>query len=113
MLLDDIADRGQQTWDVASLHPAPAFRIEYRLEFLGDERNVPTASEYGTDHSRQGDRPGVVLEVLRVDEDLERPPPPVAHDVVDRDVECMRACWPLDLVGDALERRVAFKRLRH
>src|SRR5262249_42497906 len=63
--------------------------------------------------ARQGDRPGVVLHVLRVDEHLKRTPPTVLYDVVQGDVERVLAVGPADLVGLAGQRLRAAQGLRH
>ena len=113
MLLDHIADGGKQACDIAPTHPAPAFRIENCFQFFGDKRHIATAAEYSADHACERDRPGVVLEILGVDENLKWPPPPVADNVIDGDVKCVWARRPFDLVRQAFERRVALQRLRH
>src|SRR5438552_19211376 len=69
--LDDLADRGKQTWHVAPRDPMAALRVEYGLQLFGDEGDIAAAPEHGADHARQRHRPGVMLEVTRVHEDLE------------------------------------------
>src|SRR5262245_42279180 len=71
--LDHPADGSQQARHVAPAHPLAALRIEYGLELLDHEGDVSAAPEDGADHAGERHRPGVVLEVLGVDEDLERP----------------------------------------
>src|SRR6266536_2007241 len=80
VLLNDVADRGEQGGDVFALHPRPAARVEHRLHLLDDKGHVAAAAEHRADHPGQRDGPGVVLHVLRVDEDIERPPPAVLDD---------------------------------
>jgi hypothetical protein len=111
--LDHFADRREQARHVASAHPLPALRIEHRFQFLDDEGDIAAAPEHSTDHPRQRNRPGVMLEVLGVDEDFERPPAAVALDVVHRDVDGVVARLPLELVGEPRQHGIALERSRH
>ena len=113
MPLDDVADGREQARHVVPLHPPAAARIEHRLQLLDDEGHVAASAEHGADHARQRDRPSVVLEVFRVDEDLERAPAPVAHDVVDGDVHGVVAVGPAQLVGCPFEHGIALQGLGH
>jgi len=88
-----------------------ALGIEHGLELLHHEGDVAAAAEDGRDHARQRHGPGVVLHVLRVDEDFERPPPSAFDDVVDGDVEGVLGVGPAQLVGEARQDRVALQRL--
>src|SRR5919109_911172 len=101
MGLDHFADRSQQTRHIAPTHPLPTLGIEHRLQFVNHEADVTTPPEYSADHARQGHRPGIMLEVSRIDEDLERAAAAVVFDVVDRDVDGVVAAGPLELVGEA------------
>ena len=113
MALDHLADRGQQRGHVAPAHPLAAARIEHRLQLLDHEGDIAAAPEHGADHARQRHRPGVMLHVLRVDEDLERPPAPVLLDVVDGDVEGVVEIGPAHLVGVAGQLAGTVERLGH
>src|SRR5262249_19230474 len=83
VLLDHIADRGEQRGHVTAAHPRAAARIEHGLHLLHHEGDVAAAAEHRGDHAGQADGPGVMLHALRVDEDLEGPAATVLHDVVD------------------------------
>src|SRR5579872_644362 len=109
--LDHAADRRQQGGHIATFHPLPAARIEYRLQLLDHERDIATAAKHGRDHAGQRHGPGVVLHVLGIDEDLERPTAAVLDDVVDRDVDRMVTTRPFDLVGLARQIVRPVKRL--
>ncbi len=111
MPLDDIADRSEQRGNVAALHPGAPARIEHRLQLLGDEGNVGAAPEHRRHHPGQPQRPGVMLHVLGVDEHLERTPLSVLLDIVDRDVDRVRAFRPFELVGRAV--KLVGARLQH
>ena len=104
----DVADAGEQARNIATTDEAPPLRIKDGFQFFGDERDVAAAAEDSTDHARESDGPSVVLEIARVDENLERPlawrAPGIAAlhlDIVDRDVERMVAIWPAQFVSGA------------
>ena len=109
--LDHPADRGQDRGDIAPLHPCPAAGIEDGLQLLDHEAHVAAAAEDGGNHPRQRDGPGVMLHVLRVDEDLEGTPPAAIVDVVDGDVDRVLAAGELELVGRAPQRHRTVHRL--
>src|SRR5947207_3146437 len=127
--LDDATDSGEQARYIAPAHPLTTLGVEHGLELLDDEGDVAAAAEDGADHTRQRYGPGVVLEVLGVDEDLEGTPPDrrpapgrarrghasgmIALDVVDGDVHGVIAAGPAQLVGVAGEHRLALERLGH
>ena len=113
VLLDDIANRGEQRGHVFAFHPGAAARIEYRLHLLDDKGHIAAAAEHGADHAGQRHGPGEMLHVLRVDEDLERAAAAILDDVVQGDVEGVLAVRPADLVGLAGKRLGARQRLRH
>src|SRR5690606_8704699 len=96
--LDYAADGRQQRRHVAAVEPSAAARVEHRLQLIGHEGDVAAAAEYRRDHARQPERPGVVLHVLGVDEDLEGTPLAAGLDVVDGDVDRVGTVGPLDLV---------------
>src|SRR5690606_29602893 len=87
--LDDMAElRDDRGHELAARLPVAAARVEHGLQLVDEERDVTALSEHGRHDARQRNDPLVVIEVLRVDEDLERPPllvrrALVQHDVVD------------------------------
>ena len=107
------ADRGEQARNIAPAHPLPAARIEHGLQFLDDEGHIAAAPENRADHPGQRHRPGVMLQILGVDENLERPAPPVLNQIVDGDIDRVIAVRPFQLVGIARQHLIAFERLRH
>lgn len=100
---EHIADRGEQRGHVTPVHPRAAPRVEHRLEFLGHEADVPVAAQDGRDHAGQPDRPGIVLHILGVDEHVEWPTPIVLDQVIDRDVDRVRAVRSFDLLGRPIQ----------
>src|SRR5260370_10024885 len=78
-------------------------RIEPLLQLIGDERHIAAAPEDGADHAGERHDPRIMLEVLRVYEDLEWAPYAVMFDIVDRDVEGVLALRPAQLVRRAGE----------
>ena len=101
MPFNDVADGGHQRADIAAVAPLAAPRVEHLFQLFRYERDLPATPEHGADHPRQRHDPGIVLEVLRVNEDLERPGDAVLLDVVDRDVHSVFAVRPAQLVGRA------------
>ena len=85
--LEDLADRGNQRRHIAAIGPLAATRIEYLLQLVGYKGHIPAAPEDGADHAGECHDPRIMLEVLRVDEDLERAPCSVCLDIVDGGVE--------------------------
>ena len=101
--LEDLADRGNERRHIAAIGPLAATRIEHLLQLVCYKRHIPAAPQDGADHAGECDDPRIVFEVLRVDEDLERAPYPAGLDIVDRDIECVLAIRPAQLVGGAGE----------
>src|SRR6056297_2958239 len=92
----------------------PAGRPRFTTSACGsDFKPIPSPSEHGRDHPGQRHRPGEMLHVLGVDEDLEGPTVAMQDDIVDRDVERVVAVGPLELVGMPLQRLRAVQRLGH
>ena len=102
---DHAADRRQQRGHIAALHPLAAARVEHGLELLDHEGDVAAAAEHRRDHAGERHGPGVMLHVLGVDEDLERPATAILHHVVDGDVDRVVAARPFDLVGATRQTR--------
>src|SRR5262249_53851946 len=97
MALDDAADGCQQARDIAPVEPLTALGVEYGLELLHHKGDIAAPAEDGADHARERNGPGVVFEVLRIDEDFEGPPAPALHDVVNGDVDGVIAARPPEL----------------
>ena len=88
--------------------PVAAARIKHGLELINQEGDVATFSEHRRDDARQRHDPLEMVEILRVDEDLERAAllvlrALVEHNVVDRDVHRVIGHGRLDLVRRADE----------
>src|ERR1700676_3199631 len=71
--------------------PVAALRIEYRLQFVDQKRRIAALAKYRGNDPGKRDDPLEGIEILRVDEYLERPALPVRralveHDVVDGEV---------------------------
>ena len=114
MPLDHVADRRQQRGHIAPSHPLTAPGIEHRLQLVDHERHIAAAPEHRRDHARQRHRPGEVLDIFRVDENLERPHPAlIVDDVVERDIQRMIAVRPAHLVGLARQFARPVERPRH
>src|SRR5438477_377144 len=113
VLLDHVANRGEQRGDVFAFHPCAAARVEHRLHLLDDKGDIAAAAEHGADHAGQRHGPGEMLHVLRVDEDLERAAAAILNDVVQRDVERVLAVGPAYLVGLPGQGLRPRQRLRH
>lgn len=111
MRLDHVADAGLQAGHVLATDPIPAARIGDGLQFFDHEVYIATAPPDRADHPSERHRPGDVLLVLRVDEDLVRCRAAVAvlAVIVDCDVNRMLAWRPFDLIGSPGEHR--FSRL--
>src|ERR1700704_5431971 len=103
MVLDYLADGSQERRHVAPAHPLAAARIEDRFELFDDKTDIAAAPEHRADHSGKRHRPGVMLHVLRVDEDLEGTLAAVLFDVVDSDIEGVVEIGPAYLIGVAQE----------
>src|SRR6185437_13797333 len=107
--LDDVAQLRDDRWhEFATRLPVPAARVEHGLQLIHQERHVAALAEHRRNDPRQRDDPLEVIEVLRVDEDLEGPAllvfrALVQHDVVDGHVHRMIRDRRLDLVGRADE----------
>ena len=99
--LDDRTDRGEQGRHVAALNPAAAARIKNRLQLLVDKGDIATAPEHGGNHAREPQRPGIMFHILGIDENLERLLSAIFGQVVDGDIDGMRAVRPFQLVGRA------------
>ena len=95
--LEDLADRGNQRRHITAVGPLAATRIEHLLQLVCHKRHIPAAPQDGADHAGQRHDPRVMLQVLRVDEDLERSPFAVCFDIVDGDVEGVLAIRPAQL----------------
>src|ERR1700737_3710086 len=93
--LEDLADRGDQPRHVAAVGPLAATRIEYLLQLVCHEGHIPAAPQDGADHAGERQDPRIMLEVLRVYEDLERAPFAVGLDIVDGDIEGVLAIVPV------------------
>src|ERR1700756_5189625 len=94
---------GDQRRRIAAIGPLAATRIEYLLQLVGYKGHIPAAPEDGADHAGECHDPRIMLEVLRVDEDLEWAQNPVGLDIVDGHIECVLAVRPAQLVGGASE----------
>ena len=70
VLLYNFPDRCKQTGHVFAVRPSAAPRIENGLQFLHNEGNISAAAEDCADHACERHRPGIVLQVLGIDEDL-------------------------------------------
>ena len=79
MLLDHLADGGEQRGHVAPAHPWPPRGSNTAFSSSTTKETSPPRAEHGADHAGEADGPGVMLHVLRVDEDLERPAAAVLH----------------------------------
>ena len=110
--LEDLADRGNQRRHITAVSPLAATRIEDLLQLVCYKRHIPAAPQDGADHAGERQDPRIVLQVLRVDEDLERSPFAVCLDIVDGDVEGVLAIRPAQLVGGAGELLRADKEVR-
>src|ERR1700691_4547913 len=65
--------------------PVAALRIEYRLQFVDQKSGIAALAKYrGNDPSQRHD-PLEMIEILRVDEHLERPPLLVRRALVEQD----------------------------
>src|ERR1700732_4265187 len=90
--LDHVAQfRDRRGHELAAGLPVPTLRIEYRLELIDQERRIAALAEYRGNNPGQRHDPLKMIEVLRIDEYLERPPlfvrrSLIEHDVVDGDV---------------------------
>src|SRR5262245_38539643 len=100
MGFDNPADGRQQAWNVAPVDPLTALGVENGLELLHHKRDVASAAEDGADHARQGHGPGVVFQILGIDEDFKGTPTASLVDVVNCDVDRMVTA------GRSEERRV-------
>ncbi len=95
VFFDDIAELGDDRWhELAARLPITAARVEDSLEFIDEEGDVATFTEYRRYDPRQRHDPLVMIQILRVDKNLEWPPflvlgALVEHDVVDRHVHRM------------------------
>src|SRR5580698_10804129 len=104
---DDIAQfRDGRGHEFAARLPIAALRIEYGLEFVDQERRIAALAEYRGNNPRQRHDPLKMIEVLRVDEELEGPPlfmrrAFVQNDVVDGDVHRVIGDRRLYLIGRA------------
>jgi len=105
VLLDDFADLGDQRGhEMAARLPVAAARIEHRFQFLHQEGHVAALAEHRADDAGERHDPLEVVQVLGVDEDLERPAllvgrALVQEDVVDGDVHGVVGDRGLHLVG--------------
>ena len=107
MLLDNVSDGREQAWHVFAVHPGAAPWIEDRLKFFDDKGDIAAAPENRADHAGERNRPGVMLQVLRIYEDLEGAALAAVERVVEGDIDGMIRAWPFQLVGEAGEDRVA------
>ena len=95
VLLDDIADLGDDRWRVAAaLFKITPLRVENAVHFVDQEGDVPTLAKHRRQNPRQGDDPLEMLHVLGIDENFEGAAlfmlgPWVEDDVVNRDIECV------------------------
>src|ERR1700747_2924109 len=72
-LTDLVAELGDDRWhEFATWLPVTAARIEHRLQLIHEEGHISALPEDRGDDARERDDPLEVIEVLRVDEDLER-----------------------------------------
>ena len=107
VLLDDMAQLGDDgRHELTARLPIATARVEHGLELIDQEGDVATLAEHRRDDARQRDDPLEVIEVLGVDEDLERPAlfvlgALVEHDVVDGHVHRVIRDRCFDLVGRA------------
>ena len=81
---------------------------------LDEEGHVAAFAEYGRDNARQCHDPLIVVEILGVDEDLERPAQfvlgtVIEHDIIDGDIQGMFGQRRLHLVGRSNEHLRAFQ----
>ena len=113
VFLYDLANSCDEARHVAPADPAAALGIEDGGKFFRHKRYVATSPENSTDHPGQCHHPGVVFQVFRIDEDLERPTAPISNDVVDRHIERVVAARPFQLISIALKRWLAFEGLGH
>src|ERR1700690_4565697 len=73
--LDDIAQfRDGRGHEFPARLPIAALRIEYRLELVDQECGIAALAEYRGNNPRQRHDPLEVIEILRIDENLEGPP---------------------------------------
>jgi hypothetical protein len=101
MCVDHAANGCDQTWHVVPIEPAAALWVDDGFQLVDHERNIPAAPEHGADHACQRHCPSMMLERLRIDENLERPPSSTNTGVVDRDVKRVCTGRPRQLVGEA------------
>ena len=119
MLFDDVAELGNdRRHELTTRLPIATARIEDSLEFVDQERHVTALAEDRRDDARQCDDPLIVIEILRIDENLERPAllelgAFVQDDVVDRHVHRMIGDRCLDLIRRADEHLRALQLLVH
>src|SRR5229473_5920830 len=72
--LDHVAEFGDgRGHEFAAGLPVAALRIEYRLQFLDQKRRIAALAKYGGNDPGQRDDPLEMVEILRIDEHLERP----------------------------------------
>lgn len=119
VVFDDLTDGSQQTGHVTAAEPVASLRVKYGLQLLGDKTDIAATAKHCAYHSRESDCPCVMLKVAGVDENLkwtsafERRPRYNLLDVVDRDINCVVAGWPLEFVSLAGQHRLSLQRLRH
>ena len=98
MLFNNIADGRKKARHVFAVHPRPASRIENRLQFPDDEGYVAPPAENRADHAGQSHGPGIVLQIFRVYENLERAALIQIKRVVDRHIDGVIGARPFELV---------------
>src|SRR6185437_11670688 len=104
---DDVAQfRNRRGHELPAGLPVAALRIEHRLELIDQKRRIAALAKHRRNDPRQCDDPLEVVEILGVDEHLERSPllvlrPLVEQNVVDRDIHGMVGNRRLDLVRRA------------
>ncbi len=87
MLLDDVAELGDDRGhELATRLPVATARVEDGFQFLNEERHVAALTEHGRDDAGQRYDPLVVINVLRIDEHLERTALFVLGTLVEDDV---------------------------
>ncbi len=113
MPFDDLANGRQETGHVASLHPLPAARIEHSFELFHNKGDIAATPEDGRDHARQCHSPGIVLEILRVDEDFERAAAAVLDNIIQGHIDGVVRIWPFELVCETRQRLRSLQRFGH
>lgn len=87
---------------VAAVAPLPAAWVEYLLQTLTHERDIPPPED-GANHPGQSCDPRMMYKILEIDEDVEESHTAVVLDIVVGDIENMLSIRPPQFVGRTRE----------